>query len=62
VGQDAAGLAEKLRNLGIAVRPLELWGAPECIRVSIGTPQQTDQLLQTLQQSRGKIRGVQAGG
>lgn len=62
VGQEASLLAEKIREQGIAVRPLEPWGAPGCIRVSIGTPQQNDKLLQALQASRGKIRNVQAVG
>lgn len=62
VGQEASGLAERLRAQGIAVRPLEAWGAPGCIRVSIGTSQQNEKLLQSLQEARGKIRGVQAVG
>jgi histidinol-phosphate aminotransferase len=48
VGQDASGFAEKLRQRGIRVRPLESWGAPGCIRVTIGTPQQNEALLQAM--------------
>ena len=32
--------AERLRVEGIAVRPLEQWGAPQAIRITIGTPEQ----------------------
>ncbi|HZQ95413.1 MAG TPA: histidinol-phosphate transaminase [Candidatus Sulfotelmatobacter sp.] len=49
VGEEAAGFAERLRGHGISVRPLETWGAPGCIRVSIGTPQQNEALLRALQ-------------
>ncbi|HKT86874.1 MAG TPA: histidinol-phosphate transaminase [Candidatus Sulfotelmatobacter sp.] len=49
VGQDAASVAEKLRGDGISVRPLGAWGAPSCIRVSIGTPEQNRSFLQSMQ-------------
>ena len=45
VGQDAASFADGLREHGISVRPLHAWGAPGCIRVTIGTPRQNDALL-----------------
>lgn len=60
VGEEASPVAEKLHDRGIAIRPLEAWGAPGCIRVSIGTPQQNEKLLHALQEARGKIRGIQA--
>ena len=37
---DASGFAGRLRDLGVSVRPLGAWGAPSCIRVTIGTPEQ----------------------
>jgi histidinol-phosphate aminotransferase len=40
VGVDASGFAGRLRELGVSVRPLEAWGAPNCVRVSIGTAEQ----------------------
>jgi len=40
VGEDSSGFAERLRCIGVSVRPLAAWGAPTCIRVSIGTPEQ----------------------
>ena len=50
VGSEARGFAEALRGQGISVRPLHAWGAPGCIRVSIGTPQQNDAFLRACQQ------------
>jgi histidinol-phosphate aminotransferase len=40
VGQGAAAFADGLRERGIVVQPLGLWGAPTAIRVSVGTPEQ----------------------
>jgi histidinol-phosphate aminotransferase len=48
VGEEAARFAERLRSEDISVRPLEAWGAPGCIRVTIGTPQQNQALLQAI--------------
>jgi histidinol-phosphate aminotransferase len=45
VGEDAFGFAERLRGEGVSVRPLGGWGAPSCIRVSIGTPEQNQVFL-----------------
>ena len=50
VGQEAASFADRLREQGISVRPLEAWGAPGCIRVTIGTPQQNDAFLHAAQE------------
>jgi len=49
VGGDAAALADRLRAEGISVRPLGGWGAPTCIRVSIGTPEQNAAFLGAMQ-------------
>lgn len=40
VGQEAFAFAERLRGQGVSVRPLGGWGAPTCIRVSIGMPEE----------------------
>jgi histidinol-phosphate aminotransferase len=40
LGEDAFGYAQRLRGEGVSVRPLGGWGAPTCVRVSIGTPEQ----------------------
>ena len=45
IGDDATRLAALLRNEGVSVRPLAAWGAPHCIRVSIGTPEQNQFFL-----------------
>ena len=45
IGQDAGPFAERLKDEGIWVRPLEQWGAPEAIRITIGRPEQNDALL-----------------
>lgn len=43
--QDAAPFADRLREQGVIVQPLGLWGAPNAIRVSIGTPEQNRVLI-----------------
>jgi histidinol-phosphate aminotransferase len=48
VGEDAAGVAARLRSEGVSVRPLNVWGAPNCIRVSIGTPEQNQIFLSAI--------------
>lgn len=48
LGRDATEFAERLEREGIAVRALAPWGAPEAIRITIGTPEQNDTLLQAL--------------
>jgi histidinol-phosphate aminotransferase len=45
VGGDAAEFAGRLRGEGVSVRALGVWGAPNCVRISIGTPEQNRFLL-----------------
>jgi histidinol-phosphate aminotransferase len=52
VGEDAAALANQLREQGVAVRPLGHWGAPSCIRVTIGTPEQNQTFLEAMKRMR----------
>lgn len=41
LGEDASGVARRLQNEGVIVRPLTgSWGAPTAIRVTVGTPEQ----------------------
>lgn len=54
VGEDASLLADRLRSEGVSVRPLNAWGAPSCIRVSIGTPEQIEFFLIAMR----KIAGI----
>jgi histidinol-phosphate aminotransferase len=53
-GEEAAGFAERLRGEGVSVRPLGAWGAPTCVRVSIGTPEQNRALLHAVCRAREK--------
>jgi histidinol-phosphate aminotransferase len=48
LGEEAAAVATLLQDEGVAVRPLGPWGAPNCIRVTIGTPEQNQALLQAV--------------
>jgi histidinol-phosphate aminotransferase len=47
-GRDAAPVAEQLRTEGISVRPLGGWGLPTCLRVSVGTPAQSQAFLSAI--------------
>jgi histidinol-phosphate aminotransferase len=59
LGEDAAAVANRLQDEGVAVRPLGHWGAPNCIRVTIGTPEQNQAFLQAARYigSRGAAAG-----
>jgi histidinol-phosphate aminotransferase len=46
LGEDAATFASRLQEDGVVVRPLASWGAPHCIRVTIGTAEQNAAFLQ----------------
>ena len=50
LGQDATAFAERLREAGVIVQPLGMWGAPAAIRVSIGTPEQNIRFLKALRE------------
>jgi histidinol-phosphate aminotransferase len=45
LGEDAAVYADRLQDEGVAVRPLGPWGAPNCMRVTIGTGEQNQAFL-----------------
>jgi histidinol-phosphate aminotransferase len=49
LGQDAVKFAQRLQHEGIALRALGQWGAPQAIRMTIGTPEQNDALLKAMQ-------------
>jgi histidinol-phosphate aminotransferase len=58
-GREATNFAERLQHEGIAVRALEQWGAPQAIRITIGTPEQNDALVRALRKlSNMKLRNV----
>jgi histidinol-phosphate aminotransferase len=46
LGEDAAAVAKRLQEDGVSVRPLGHWSAPNCIRVTVGTPEQNQTFLQ----------------
>ena len=48
LGQDATPVCARLREEGVSVRPLGAWGAPTCIRVSIGTSRQNEKFLEAM--------------
>jgi histidinol-phosphate aminotransferase len=50
VGGDAAAFARRLHDEGVAVRPLGAWGAPNYIRVTIGTAEQNQAFLSAARQ------------
>jgi histidinol-phosphate aminotransferase len=58
VGREATTFASLLRDEGVSVRPLGPWGARNCIRVTIGTPEQNQFFLAAVQ----KIGGRQSNG
>jgi histidinol-phosphate aminotransferase len=55
VGRDAAAFSRRLRAEGVSVRPLGAWGAPSCVRVSVGTPEQNRIVLDA---ARRILRGT----
>ena len=54
VGEDAATVADRLREQGVSVRPMGMWGAPNCLRVSVGTAEQNQFLLNAAHTIRRK--------
>jgi histidinol-phosphate aminotransferase len=53
IGKDASAIVGRLRDRGVSVRPLGDWGAANCIRVSIGTPEQNEFLLESMRRDTG---------
>jgi histidinol-phosphate aminotransferase len=51
VQDDDAGLCGRLLEQGISVRPLAAWGAPTCIRVSVGTAEQNESFLEAIRKA-----------
>ena len=50
VGEDGVALANRMQEEGIIIRPLKVWGAPNAIRVTVGTPEQNEKFLNALAQ------------
>jgi histidinol-phosphate aminotransferase len=62
--EDAAAFANRLQDEGVAVRPLGPWGAANCIRVTMGAPEQNQAFLQAARRlgSRDPEAGPQVPG
>jgi histidinol-phosphate aminotransferase len=54
VGEDAAALAKRIEQEGVIVRPMEPWGIPTAIRVTIGTPEQNEVFISALSRATEK--------
>lgn len=61
LGEDAATFANRLQEEGLAVRPMGHWGAPNSIRVTIGTAEQNEAFLQAARRvgARGSAARLQ---
>ena len=56
VGEDAAALGKRMQDEGIIIRPLNgKWGAPQAIRITVGTPEQNRQCVATLKKVTDKV-------
>jgi histidinol-phosphate aminotransferase len=56
VGEDAAALGQRMQNEGIIIRPLTgNWGAPQAIRITVGTPEQNRKCVATLKKVAGNV-------
>lgn len=49
LGEDAADVAKRMQNEGVIIRPLGPWGAPQAMRVTVGTPEQNQTFLRAFQ-------------
>jgi histidinol-phosphate aminotransferase len=47
-GEDAREFARRLRQKGVLVRPLSVWGAPQSVRVTLGAPEQNQLFVRAL--------------
>ena len=48
IDEDANAFAKRMQAEGVIVRSLVPWGAPNAIRVSIGTPEQNETFVRAL--------------
>lgn len=48
VGRDAGQVYTAMLERGVIVRPMQAWGLPTCLRISVGTPAQTERAMATL--------------
>jgi histidinol-phosphate aminotransferase len=62
IGMDSKAAFDGLREHGIAVRTGDIFGTPNHIRVTIGTPEQNHQFIEALQQVKALAAGKGGGG
>ena len=56
VGEDAAALGKRMQDAGVIIRPLTgKWGAPQAIRITVGTPEQNRLCVATLKKVMDKV-------
>ena len=56
VGEDAAALGKRMQDEGVIIRPLTgKWGAPQAIRITVGTPEQNRKCLAALKKVMDKV-------
>lgn len=48
VGRSGAEVTDALLRQGVIVRPMAAWGLPSCVRISIGTPAETERVVASL--------------
>jgi len=48
VNKDALEVYDALLRQGVIVRPMGAWGLPRCLRISVGTPEQTERVTAAL--------------
>ena len=49
-----AGIFDRLQREGVIVRPLAGFGMPDCVRVTVGLPEENERLVKTLARLRGR--------
>lgn len=51
----AKKLFQELLELGVIVRPLKAFGLPECLRISVGTPEENEMCISALEKVRNYV-------
>ena len=52
LARTGAGVAERLLQDGVIVRPLAGFGLPDCVRISVGLPEENERLVKALRRIR----------
>jgi histidinol-phosphate aminotransferase len=53
--EPGAVVAKRIQQAGVIVRPLTAWGAPNALRVTVGTPEQNQQFLAALKKALEQV-------